>query len=199
MKKVYCFYLVVDEEEVDDYHACDEYDWKKISPLAIILYAFTPDKEMAKYFRNTRNMKKFYEKVYKFETSAEYNDFYNKYNHYILEYHGFVSKKIENGIYKSTMENIICTAGEAGCILYYKEEYLIDELEQVLTDPVIEMLTKVKFKDKLSKILNDLFLLSSVCNKIEPLEDINYDELNIDELSLYIRLFSNTLNNKGDD
>ena len=58
---------------------------------------------------------------------------------------------------------------------------------------MLDILSTIRFKKKVRKALNDIFLLSEIKDKIYPKEDINYDLLVIDEISLYVKLFSNTL------
>lgn len=190
--KIYCFYLVRKFINTNVYKGVYSDDVESIDGKEIALYAFTPEKESAKYFRKTRQMDLFYEKVLEMNRE-EYNEFCDDNKAYLLEYHTFNTKSIINNKYNVLMAYVLCTTIESDCILYYKEDYVLEILSDILTDEFTEILSKIKFKDKIEKKLNDIFLLSEIMNKVYPLEDINYDLFVIDELSLYIKLFSNTL------
>ena len=139
-------------------------------------------------------MNLFFEKVIDID-KEDYIEFCDNHKGQLLEYHTFQTKEVVNGNYMSMMAYVLCTTHESDCILYYKEGYTMDILSDILTDEFLDILEKVKFKKKISKALDNHLLLSEIASKVSPLEDINYDSFMIDELSLYIKLFSNTFKN----
>ena len=190
--KVYCFYLIQNRIDTNKFKGVFSDDIYELNGKEIALYAFTPEKESRKYFIQTRDMDIFYEKVIEMDRK-DYEEFCDENKAHLLEYHTFNTKKIIDKKYSVYMAYVLCTTVESDCILYYKEDYVFSIMSDILTDEVIEYLSTVRFKKKIRKVLDDTFLLSELINKVYPLEDINYDVLNIDEISLYVKLFSNTL------
>ena len=189
--KVYCFYLVKNKIDTLEFIAIDSEDVVNSGDKDIALYAYTPEKESREYFLKTRNKNLFFEKVIELD-KEDYIEFCDTHKSQLLEYHAFTTKTLVNGNHMSMMMYLLCTTSESDCILYYKEDFTMNVISEILTDEFLELLEKVKLKKKIRKALDDIFLLSEVMTKVFPLEDINYENLTIDELSLYIKLFSNT-------
>ena len=190
--KIYCFYLVKNKIDVNDYPVLYKDDVIQLDGKEVALYAFTPEKDSELYFLETRNMDIFYEKIINMDRE-EYEEFCDDNKERLLEYHAFNTKSIINKKVHVMMTYVLCTTIESDCILYYKEEYALDYVSDILNDEMLDILSTIRFKKKVRKALNDIFLLSEIKDKIYPKEDINYDLLVIDEISLYVKLFSNTL------
>ena len=192
--KVYCFYLIKNKIYTSEFKGVYKEDIVNSGSKDIALYAFTPEKESRNLFLKTRNNELFFEKVIDID-KEDYIEFCDTHKGQLLEYHTFQTKEVVNGNYMSMMAYILCTTHESDCILYYKEDYTMDIMSGILTDDFLDILEQVEFKKKIRKALDESLLLSEVVSKVAPLEDINYDSIIIDELSLFIKLFSNTFKN----
>lgn len=193
--KIYCFYLVKKHISTNKYKAILKTDIENVGGNECVLYAYTPDKSSRLYFITTRNMDLFYEKVIEM-SREEYEDFYEEHTEQVFEQYTFISKKLVDDSFKSYTSLMLCTRAEADCILYYKEEQVMEYLTNLLDDDIISYLETHPFKSKLKYVLDEFFLYTDIMAKVHPMEDINYDNFTIDELSLYIKLFSNTFNKR---
>lgn len=194
--KIYCFYLVKKHISPKKFKAVLKDDIVSIGDNECVLYAYTPEKSSETNFLSTRNMEIFFEKI--IEMSREdYEEFFENHMDQVLEFNVFNSKRVVDGRYKSCPTHVLCTRAEADSILYYKEETVLDYLSDFLPDSMIEFLIYHPLNKKLRNIMNELFLYNDIVSKIRPMEDINYDNFIVDDLSLYIKLFSNTFK-RGD-
>ena len=189
--KVYCFYIVKNHISPKEYKAVMKDDIFKIGNNDCALYAYTPEKSSELYFISTRDMNLFFEKVIEMSRD-DYEEFCEDHKEQLLEYHSFVSKKIVNNKYKSYNFQMLCTLLESDHILYYKEEIVMNYISDLFNDDIIDYINYHPFKKYIEKILDEFFLYDTISTKICPMEDINYDNFMIDDLSLYIKLFSNT-------
>ena len=192
--KIYCFYLIDDEITVDKYIGVKADTINRMGNKDYSLYAFTPEKSVRDEFISFRDMDKFYEKVINIER-CDYEDFCEDNGDYLLEYHTVSTKTIENGVYKSTNVLILTNAIEADTIIFYSEQYLLEILSENLTETNFYTITSIKFEDKLNKILLNTFYLGTILDTYYEIND-NIPEIKIDQLSLFITIFSNTFNNK---
>lgn len=189
--KIYCFYLVRKHISPKKYKAVIEDEIVSIGDNECVLYAYTPEKSSETQFLSTRNMELFFEKIIDMNRE-DYEYFYDHHTDQVLEFNTFNAKKIEDGRYKSYSTQVLSTRAEADHILYYKEELVLDIISDFLPIQLIDYLELHPLKKKLRHILNDFFLYSDIISKVHPMEDINYDTFIVDDLSLYIKLFSNT-------
>ena len=189
--KIYLFYLIKTEISNTDYPAINIDEIVGLEEKECVLYAYTPKKEYAKLFIEMRNMKLFFEKVIDMEND-EYELFYNSHISQILDYHSFNTKKIVNGVYIPEQILVLCTMLESDHVLYYTEEYVDNIISGVLKEENIQYLLDHPLNKELDNILNDIFIYSDMVNKVYPMEEINYDSYMVDDLSLFIILFSNT-------
>lgn len=167
------------------------------------LYAFTPEKSIAKQFKSTRDMKKFYTRTMEF-TRDDYDDFCDQYSQYILEYHTVRTKEIYDGEIKLSSMELLMTLGESDIILYYSTEELLSIIEDSdygrMFVPLIEnCLLNKDFMDVLDEYYDFTNLIGTA---IIPVDD-NFGEdidlnLYIDQLVLYIKIFKNTYKRKDD-
>lgn len=189
--KVYCFYLIKDEINPREFHGvCKEYI-RQYDGYEAALYAFTPSKESEAFFLQTRKKNLFFEKVIQMDRE-EYDDFCEENKECLIEYHTFNTKKIVDGKYRTESIMMLCTLAESDCIIFYKEEYVMNIISDILDDNYFELIDRVHLKPKLQRLLNDMFLYENLVCMVTPLEDLNYDTILVDDLALYIRLFSNT-------
>lgn len=189
--KIYCFYLVRKHISPKKYRAVLKEDIVDIGGNECVLYAYTPEKSSELYFLATRNMEIFFEKVIEMDRQ-DYEDFYEDHQDQVLEFNAFNSKRIVDGKYSSYTTQLLCTRMESDLIVYYKEELVIDYMTGLMDDNIIEYLSCHPFNKQLAYVLDEFFLYTDIMMKIHPLEDINYDRFIVDDLSLYIKLFSNT-------
>ena len=194
--KIHLFYIIKNNIDLNKYHAVYLEKLQEIGDLTVALYAFTPEKYVAKDFKKLRKKKLFFEKVVDMERE-EYEEFCDDNEDALIEYHAFNTKKLESdGKYHCREVVMLATRAEYDSILFYKEEYVLRVLSETLDDKTMEFIDKHHFKKKLENIMNEYFIYDSVVNRIAPLEDLNMDEFIVDDLALYIKLFSNTFKKK---
>ena len=190
--KVYCFYLIKNEIEVREFHGIVKDDIHRLYDKDIALYAFTPSKESEAFFLETRDNTLFFEKIVEM-THEEYEEFCEEHKECLIEYHSFNTKKIINGKYKVDSLMMLCTLAESDCIIYYKEEYAMKIISDILDDQYFNLIEGKSFNKKIKRILDKMFLYEDILSKVNPLEDINYENFIVDDVALYVKLFSNTL------
>jgi len=122
----------------------------------------------------------------------EYEEFYEEHTDQVLEFSSFNSKRLINGKYSTYSSQLLCTRMESDLIIFYKEEMVMEYISGLLSDDIIEYLSHHPFNKELSYVLDEYFLYTDILSKVHPMEDINYDNFLVDDLSLYIKLFSNT-------
>lgn len=189
--KIYCFYLVRKHISTKKYKAVLQEEITMIGDNECVLYAYTPEKSSELYFLATRNMEMFFEKVVEMDRE-DYEDYYEEHKEQVLEFNAFNSKQLIDGKYKTYSTQLLCTRAEADLILFYKEDLVMEYISALMDDRILEYLSTHPFNKHLSYILDEFFMYTDILSKIEPLEDINYDNFMVDDLSLYIKLFSNT-------
>lgn len=193
--KVYCFYLVKDEISRSEFPGLNSEYISSINGKEIALYAFTPNKKVAKDFSKSRSHELFFRKILTM-TKEDYIDYCDEYNDCLLEPHTYNTKVIYDGCFHTKSIMMYSTMNESDCIIFYKEEYIMNYISRILDNQYFEDMKGVVFKRKIKEILDDVFLYESIVNKIAPMEDINYDNFVIDDIALYIKLFFNTFREK---
>lgn len=190
--KIYCFYLVKNHISPSKYKAVIQDEIINIGGNECVLYAYTPEKSSELYFLATRNMEIFFEKVIDISREEYEEYFYEDHKDQVLEFNSFNSKKLVDGKYKTYSTQLLCTRAEADMIIYYKEDLVMDCISEILNDDILEYLSCHPFHESLTKVLDDYFMYTDIMSKVQPMEDINYDNFIVDDLSLYIKLFANT-------
>lgn len=197
--KLFCFYLIQREILVDDFPAVKHESIREFDKGSYSLYAYTPDKIIAKFFRESRNMNIFFEKTLKI-SDDEYEDFYEKYQCYILGEHALITAGVdEEGLITTDSFCMICTDQEYDVVTFHEG----DIFEEILLNNGIFDLSE--FIELSSYMLPELREALNILNleKIEkyfvPTDEYydEYDGLIFDEVKMYIKVFSNTL--KGDN
>ena len=195
--KVYCFYLVLDQIDPEKYPGIIADTVAILDGRDYSLYAYTQNKEFYKIFHNTRNPDKFICRIINVD---DFDEFVDKYDAYLLEYHSLRTKDIRKG--KETFKSIevLMTRAESDYILYYSENRLIDELDGSIecSEDVVHILTNRLFKNSLNKSLDLLNFYTAVEELYYP-TDIPYNDIFwVDHLSMFVRIFGNTFK-KGVD
>lgn len=187
---IYCFYIVGESLAIGEYCGLKADTIVSTDENEYSLYAFTPEKDISDIFKETRNMKLFYEKKISMSRD-EYEEFCDEYDDYLIEYHLFKTKTIEKGVYCKKEIYMLCTKIESDLVLYYPEDYLINIL---LNDFNIQGLSgpiDLFFNDKITNALAKYFYYYEFANSTREFDSSELD-IDIDQVALFIRLFSNT-------
>lgn len=193
--KIHCYYIVKDSLDIDEFTGIKVDTICSVADHEYSLYAYTPENKSAELFSSTRNMATFYEKIVDM-TRDDYESFCDEYSDYLLEYHLFKTKTIENGIYRSKDIYFLTTKIESDLVLYYGDDYFINIISDIWLIDIIP--NDIKFNDKILSLLRKYFYYDEVSNLFKEI-NISYTDIGIDQFALFIRLFYNTLtkNKKG--
>lgn len=191
--KIHCFYLHMERIECDKFLAIgDESEIIAHENFEVFFYAYTPDENSASFFRKTRNMKLFYEKIVYMKRN-EYTDFYDEYPEKCIEEHSFVTKTIEDGYYKKTDVRLLVPTIEADIIQDYSgmlfEEFAVERVLGGYNSRFLNCKASI-FK---KKIVQDIFTAFEENYETGYYNLMRPDYMDFDLYALYIRVFSNTL------
>ena len=188
--RIYCFYLVAKHISNKKYPAVLKDMIVKVDENDCVLYAYTPDKENAKFFRKSRNMDLFFEKEIRM-SREEYEVFADENVETCFEQHSLNTNKSINGKYHVESTVILCTMYEYITIAYYKSDYIRKYILDITPEDFIITCFNKKVMGSLCK-LRYPDIMNAVLYPIDDTLDLNCDAFEIDEISLYARLFSNT-------
>lgn len=134
------------------------------------LYAYTPEKNIAKEFEETRNMDLFIKKTIEIDRS-DYDEFYSKHDLCILDYHVFSRKDIsDDNKYYAKPVMILCTTDESDNVIYNGEYIFSDYLyDNHVTEDASEISSDI-FLPKYAWALHKFYV-----------EDILYSTVPMDE------------------
>lgn len=196
--KVYCFYLVLNSILVDEYPGVKADTIKELpGGLQSSLYAYTNDKDIAKFFKETRDMNKFVEKIIDVD-KQDFENFCNTSSCYLLESHPFTIRKLsKDNIYNSAPYHVICTTMEFDAICYCENNIFDDILYNVIGCNIGEFIDTIEFVNQELKDAMKVLCYENFVDYYVPMDIydqmMGYDnELLLDQFKLYIRLFSNT-------
>ena len=85
--------------------------------------------------------------------------------------------------------SVLATVGEIDQIYYYREDLLDSTLSIDAIDMIISYYSNNLFNDKLCKILDKVYNIDIVTDILYPIDDVDYSNLTIDELGLFIRTY----------
>lgn len=198
---IYLFYLCLDKIKVGEYpgvHADtirahkDGYEYS--------LYAFTPMKKIAKYFKDTRDMNIFYPKTIELDRE-DYDDFCEDHSQYLLEFHSVETTTVVDGRYKAGSTEILMTLTESDEILYHAFAAYVNMMEKNFSDNggiILNVLQNQLLKKQVMRALNKAYMITWIMTFLFlPVDDSDLEGIIIDRLSLYIELFKNTYKKKG--
>ena len=153
--KVHIFFKLSDSPDGEMYH----------KP---ILYAYTEDEELAKLFRNSRNMEMFHEEVKKI-SYEEFIEFSKTYSGYRLLMGHFVTKNDSGSYFRSTTVPMVVTDSEE------KKTYMC--LDKIYSQLARHTFNPSILKTKYGRLLqsfnfNDMYLFSSF---MSPTYGMMYD------------------------
>lgn len=190
--KVYCFYLVDNEISCSEYRGVIADTVGMLNGKDYTLYAFTQNKEFAKFFKDTRDMNKF---IYKEIEIDDFDEFLDNYDSYLIEYHSVRTKTIESGKEMISSIEFPMTKIESDFILFYSDNYFVDLVDSGISynSEVLSMLKYKLFKKSITKALDTINFYGVFTDIITP-SDIPYDGMFcIDQWSMYFKVFGNTL------
>lgn len=194
--KIFCFYLYGTTESIKKYDAILKDDIIiEHENLAHCLYAFTPAKDIADFFQITRKSDIFYRKEIEIDRE-DFESFCSDYQLYLLEYHLFSNKVVdETGRITTDGVYLLTTTLESDLVLYNGQERFYDIISNSCES--LAFLNAYTFKKDICKALNDLCKFDELTESTYPREDDDISSLTINGLSLYCHLFSNTYSEEG--
>ena len=198
--KLYCFYLCKETIDTKEYPAVLADLINNVNNMQVALYAYTPDKEVAKYFRDTRDMSIFIERTLNVKKD-DYENFCDNHGYkQLLEIHIFSTKIVKDGVYDKNLVKLLCTQAESDEILYNSDYYLYDIIDMISPDESINFMLMhgIKYQKDIEKALR-LLMYDSLIRLTYPSEIDNFEGNVIDDIGLFIKLFGNTFNNKKGD
>jgi hypothetical protein len=201
--KVYLFYLLGTsiENNFDKFPGIIKDSINEINNEKYSLYAFTDDKEIYKEFKLERNMDIFYSKVVHMNKHG-YEIFSELNVEYLLEKRDLITKKCVNNMVTSTSVGVISTNMEYDEIFLYKEEVfqnsLNDFFTNIIEDEISNKLIPASLNDELQHLLIDVFLLDRIIPYAFPYEEWPSTDVQLDEFTLFLKLFSNTFKKEGE-
>lgn len=169
------------------------------------LYAFTPEKKIAKVFEETRNLDLFIKKII-YMDKEDYSSFFNRNSQYVLEYHIFTHKIInEENRFSTEPVSILCTTKESDVVIYTGEYLFSDYLiESGGIDEPNDNFSVELFLPKYREAMRKLFVDDILCT-FTPLDEVyfevlemSYDNLfQFDSLSLFVYKYGNLFKKEG--
>ena len=191
MYKVKLFYLYSEDiglfKEFPDIVMSDViYDEE--SGLYLYLYAFTEWRKLYKRFKKERNMNIFKVKTV-YMNPPQFDEFCKKNNYHYLDVFNINEKVFIDGKEEMKFASVLATVGEIDQIYYYREDLLDSTLSIDAIDMIISYYSNNLFNDKLCKILDKVYNIDIVTDILYPIDDIDYSNLTIDELGLFIRTY----------
>lgn len=193
MKKVFMFYLYDTQDELNSetYPGIDDLEVLQGNMFYHVLYAWTPNKEIRKQFKSSRDMTKFKELTHEIP-KEEFDRFSDENSDTFLEERCITTKKMTNdNIIDKRNIYILSTRRELDYIVYNKNLIMRNQLE-CLTKPSI-YLQDIYFDDEYRQALEFLKLDDTMLSTF-PIDDggIPFSPFDEDVLSIYSHLYHNT-------
>ena len=193
MKKIYMFYLYDEKHELtpEKYPAIDELEVLEGNTFFHVLYAWTPNKNIRKQFKSSRNMTIFREMTHEIP-DEEFDKFSDENSDTFLEERCITTKKItDDKIIDKRNIYILSTRRELDYIVYNQISIMRKQLE-CLTKPNI-YLQEGCFEDEYRHSLEFLKLDDTMLS-VFPIDDngIPFIPFDDDVLSVYSHLYHNT-------
>ena len=197
--KVYCFYITSEDLNTKDYPGVIADTVAMLNGTLYSLYAYTQNKEFYKYFKKVRDMSKFIEKIIEVDS---FDDFCDNNDNYLLEFHSLVTKGINdyNIVIRKSVE-ILMTKTESDFMLFYSYGRFVDEITDVLKySKFFDFIQFNLFNNKLSMYLYQYYGLDTMMYEVflpfdSPTETPG-EEIVIDQVAFYIKIFGNTYKRK---
>ena len=192
--KIYCFFLVRREINVKDFPGVKADTIVRRNGREESLYAYTPEKSIAKLFSKTRKDKLF-EKRIVYMSRDEYEEFVADNEDYLLGYHSIITKTIEDNIYTLMTAEFLMTLLESDYVIFDSEAKVYNMLYDILAGDYFQYVVDYElFKPKYQAMLNDYFNLDVVrdviLHPIDSEDQLSYFQ--VDQLEVYVRVFGKT-------
>lgn len=192
---VYLFYIVDTSFSHHKYPAVDINDVKWNGKYGNTLYAFTPKKDLAKMFKDMRDPKKFICQKVKMNAS-QYENFNRKYFRRMLSDFPYKTNFInKEGYFVEKSRNILSTEREHDEVQENGIDYIMDVIDFMPPDSI----RFIKYLIENDEVFHKKYI--NALGYILAVEDFVRDTYypadiesspNIDQVSLYLKLFSNT-------
>lgn len=193
MKKVYLFYLYDEQDKMNNkiYPAVNGLDIIKGNKYYHVLYAWTPNKEIRKRFKNLRDMTKFREVIHEIP-KEDFDKFSDENSDTFLEDRVITTKSFNDKRVIIKRNVYILSTGKELDIMVDESIYIMRKRLECLVSSNI-YLREAYFSNIYSEALN-FFKLDNVMDYIYPLEenDIPFNMLDEDKLAIYSHLYHNT-------
>ena len=200
--RCYRFYRIPTEEERD---YIEKHNDKVHVEDKYVLYAITNDKNIAKEFRNTRNMKRLYECSSKV-SKEEYRIFANRNRSTVLDYYELITvvNKYEKK-QKTVKVNVLMTMSEYQFVIDSVEDTGIIFGEADFCAPYMRVANPAFFNTKILRMMDYLAYkqLYYMYRSGQYIDEIDYDGgddpdydlpiMTIDEVEVFITQFSDLL------
>lgn len=194
-KKVYLFYLINDIIDISDFPAVQESTIMHSDMVDYSLYAYTDNKEYRDLFTDVRNMDMFKMKTVNM-TNTQYENFSDVNPYYELCVNKFSTRCVDDyGVYYMGAVGLLSTISEHD-LVFYNYSNLVEDQFIMLDQPnniFYKLLERKVFSKELMSLFKDIFFSDILMEEIiRPIDELNPDGYNFDDLSIYIRTFGNT-------
>lgn len=210
-REIWIVYLVLSKKyNQSDFYAVAENEYTIVNGKKYILYGFTPEKEIFKRFKESRDMRLFKVKhiTDKEEALNMRVELCDMHTDLILDFHDYETIDVVNGIVQSKSIEVVCTEREyISCM--EASELCISDMVDIITDRIhmskcvnYESLDRAIqsfegiFKREIYEALEDLDF-RSIIEVYNGISDVGLDAVhgyNIDYLELFCNLYGNTFN-----
>lgn len=190
--KVYLFYIC--DHDMSKYYAVLPDDVIDDEGICYSLYAFTNSKKYKTMFMQTRKKDIFYLKEVNMN-KKKYEVFMDQHPNQILDSHGFNGRSVKDNKVHSYTYFLLSTIMEYECVSYHGYDYILEKLS-TMNDIYIEK-SKDFLKSSIYKIVRD-----NIAKQIDeitcmPIDENYTDYFSLNELEVYVDMFSNTYTDKG--
>lgn len=192
MKKIYLFYLYDYQDKINTktYPAIDGLDIIKGNKYYHVLYAWTPNKNLRKKFKDSRDMSKFKEVVHEIDSDI-FDKFSDENSESFLEERLVTTKKIDNNIITKQNIYVLSTRKELDILVYDQLSIKREQFERVLHTDIY--LKEDLFNDRYRTMLS-FFHFDDIMSYVYPMDEGNipFSTLTDDTLAVYSHLYYNT-------
>lgn len=208
--------FLLKDEDYDKYEAVSG-----VIVHGLRLYAITDKKEYYKIFVKNRDMSKFAVATMDVNSEEEYNDllhFKDVFNYELTKSSFPTTVETGNGYYELGYVDVICTIRESDTVEYDYEEYILNNIENVIDSVYTTMLDISHYNRSGLELLDAMLLYPKIFNEeiCEALEVLDFTDfttnaitymdymecmdssvsLNEDKLKVYCIKYSNTYGDK---
>ena len=194
MKKIYCFYLYGEKNEVNSkiYPGIDGLEIITGNNCNHVLYAWTPNKIIRKQFKAQRDMTKFREVIHEIPKD-NFDKFSDEYADTFLEERGVTTKNItENHMIEKKTVYILTTSKELDVMLENDRSFMIKQLECLIESDIY---IREEYFSNIYRNALEFFRFDCLLAYTYPLEEdggLPFNMVTDDNLAIYSHLYYNT-------